>query len=56
MRPCSAAWNAGVERAPTAAGAVASDEVRIMDVAFEFEPAGWVTKSTTTSSTGRARR
>ena len=32
---------AGVERALTAAGAVASDEVRIMDVAFEFEPAGW---------------
>lgn len=32
---------AGVERALTAAGAVAGDEVRIMDVAFEFEPAGW---------------
>ena len=32
---------AGVERALTAAGAVAGDEVRIMDIAFEFEPAGW---------------
>ena len=32
---------AGVERALTAVGAVAGDEVRIMDVAFEFEPAGW---------------
>lgn len=32
---------AGVERALTAAGAHAGDEVRIMDIAFEFEPAGW---------------
>lgn len=32
---------AGVERALTAAGAVAGDEVRIMDIVFEFEPAGW---------------
>ena len=32
---------AGVERALTAAGARAGDEVRIMDIAFEFEPAGW---------------
>lgn len=32
---------AGVERALTAAGAVAGDEVRIIDIAFEFEPAGW---------------
>ena len=32
---------AGVERALTAAGAHTGDEVRIMDIAFEFEPAGW---------------
>ena len=32
---------AGVECALTAAGARAGDEVRIMDIAFEFEPAGW---------------
>ena len=32
---------AGVEKALTAAGAKAGDEVRIMDIAFEFEPANW---------------
>lgn len=32
---------AGVEKALEEAGAKAGDEVRIMDVAFEFEPIGW---------------
>ena len=32
---------AGVERALEEAGARAGDEVRIMDIAFEFEPASW---------------
>ena len=32
---------AGVERALAAAGAQAGDEVRIMDVAFEYEPTSW---------------
>lgn len=32
---------AGVERALADAGARAGDEVRIMDIAFEYEPANW---------------
>ena len=32
---------AGVERALARAGAQSGDEVRVMDIAFEYEPAGW---------------
>lgn len=32
---------AGVERALARAGAQPGDEVRVMDIAFEYEPAGW---------------
>lgn len=32
---------AGVERALERAGAQSGDEVRVMDIAFEYEPAGW---------------
>lgn len=32
---------AGVEKALAAAGAMPGDEVRIMDISFEYEPAGW---------------
>ncbi len=32
---------AGVERTLARAGAQSGDEVRVMDIAFEYEPAGW---------------
>lgn len=39
---CNAAWNAPASSVRLLRlGAVAGDEVRIMDIAFEFEPAGW---------------